>query len=71
MEGTMSQYYEFCPRCGVPRPLQASTETVTEVSEQGDTVKVKVLTLHCAICHSFVRTERRPESTTEHREGEQ
>ena len=50
-------YRELCPRCGVLRNMQVSTSRRKVVDSEGKVKEILTRVLHCAHCHSFVRSE--------------
>jgi len=47
----------LCPRCAIPQPMNRSTVEQEVTGPEGERIKLVIQTYHCAICHSFVRSE--------------
>lgn len=47
----------FCPRCAIIRMMDGSTSVQEITGPGGETIKLSIKTYHCAICHSFVKSE--------------
>lgn len=47
----------YCPKCSEPRPMNLSTTEQEITGPDDQIIRVVTETYHCAICHSFVRSE--------------
>ncbi len=47
----------FCARCATPQPMNRSTSEQEITGPGGESIRLVIQTYHCAICHSFVRSE--------------
>jgi hypothetical protein len=61
----------FCPKCSAPRQMNLSRSEQEVTGPDEETIKLVTETYHCAICHSFVRTESFHEPVNDQAEGKQ